>query len=223
MMTRAQSESCLWQRHREGRITVTVVHDIKTLKTDSSDVVLKRVMKYNERDLSKVEAINFGLYNERNAKKLYFSAMKSKHSDFQLRNWGLVIDGACPIFAASPDGVRYCSCHGTGLLEVKCSFKHKDFDVKEIVEIDPTFYLDKKLKLKHSHRYYTQVQFQIYVCQVRLKVKLCLFVLDRPTHNLPPDTKKLYCVFAGEKYKFTCLVIREMLYCGSIHYAGKSQ
>ena len=33
----------------------------------------------------------------------------------------------------------------------------------------------------------------------RLKVKLCLFVLDRPTHNLPPQFKKLYCVFAGGK------------------------
>ena len=166
MMTRAQSESCLWKRHREGRITATVVHDIKTMKTESSDVVLKRVMKYNERNLSKVEAISFGLYNERNAKKLYCSAMKSKHTDFQLRNCGLVIDGACPIFAASPDGVRHCTCHGKGLLEVKCSFKHKDLDVSKIVEIDPTFYLDKELKLKQSHRYYTQVQFQMYVCHV---------------------------------------------------------
>ena len=92
--------------------------------------------------------------------------MKSKHSDFQLTNCGLVINGACRICAASPDGVRHCSCHGTGLTEVKCSFKHKDLDVKEIVEIDPIFYLDKELKLKHSHGYYIQVQFQMYVCQV---------------------------------------------------------
>ena len=32
----------------------------------------------------------------------------------------------------------------------------------------------------------------------RLKVKLCLFVLDRPTHNLPPRLKKLYSIFVGK-------------------------
>ena len=111
-MTRPQSESCLWKRHREGRITAPIVHDIKTMKTESRDSIFKRVMKYNERDLSKVEAISFGIYNERNAKALYLSAMKTEHVDFNLRDSGLVVDAACPVFAASPDGVRNCSCHG---------------------------------------------------------------------------------------------------------------
>ena len=123
-------------------------------------------MKYNERDLSNVEAISFGIYNERNAKSLYLSAMKTEHVDFNLRDSGLVVDADFPVFAASPDGVRNCSCHGKGLLEVKCSFKHKDLNVSEIVLIDPTFYLDKDLKVKESHLYYTQVQFRMYVRQV---------------------------------------------------------
>ena len=33
---------------------------------------------------------------------------------------------------------------------------------------------------------------------VRLKVKLCLFVLDRPTHNLNPDSKT-YIAFSRGK------------------------
>ena len=165
-ITRSQSQSVLWQRHREGRITATIAHDIKTLKTASVDNILKRVMKYEDRDLSKVEAVSFGIYNERKAKELYCSAMKTDHDDFHMRDSGLVIDATCPVFAASPDGMRTCSCHGNGLLEVKCSFKHKDLDVCEIVLIDHSFYLDKDLKLKESHRYYTQIQFQMYVCQV---------------------------------------------------------
>ena len=85
-----------------------------------------------------------------------------------MRDSGLVLDATRPVFAASPDGMRTCSCHGNALLEVKCSFKHKnlDLDVREIVLIDHSFYLDKDLKLKESHRYYTQIQFQMHVCQV---------------------------------------------------------
>ena len=74
-ITRSQSQSVLWQRHREGRITATIAHDIKTLKTASVDNILKRVMKYDDGDLSKVEAVSFGIYNERKAKELYCSAM----------------------------------------------------------------------------------------------------------------------------------------------------
>lgn len=165
-MTRSQSESVLWKRHREGRITATIAHDIKTMKSESTDCILKRVMKYDQKDLSKVEAISFGLFNERRAKELYSAKMKTEHADFQLRDSGLVIDPVCPIFAASPDGVRNCICHGKGLLEVKCSFKHRDLNVSEIALIDPTFYLDRDLRIKQSHRYYTQIQFQMYVCQL---------------------------------------------------------
>ena len=88
------------------------------------DGILKRVMKYEEKELSKVEALSFGIYNERKAKELYCSAMKTEHTVFHMRDSGLVIDAKCPIFAASPDGVRNCKCLGKGLLEVKCYFKH---------------------------------------------------------------------------------------------------
>ena len=37
-----------------------------------------------------------------------------------------------------------------------------------------------------------------YLKRVGLKVKLCLFVLNRPTHNLPP-TKKIILRFRGGK------------------------
>ena len=111
-MTRHQSESPLWHCHREGRITATTAHDIKTMQqTTSPEGLLKKIMgqKYRIPDISKVPVINFSITHESKAKHMYFDAMKSMHENFTLRESGLLIDKACPIFAASPDGVRTCT------------------------------------------------------------------------------------------------------------------
>ena len=52
-----------------------------------------------------------------------------------------------------------CDCCNQGLLEIKCCYKHRDQKIEDI--IDNTFYLDHDLKLKKSHHYYTQIQFQM--------------------------------------------------------------
>lgn len=52
------------------------------------------------------------------------------------------------------------------ILEVKFCFKYRDLDISEICIQDSTFYLDKDTQLKRSHKYHTQIQFQMYVCQL---------------------------------------------------------
>ena len=94
--------------------------------------------------------------------------MKTKHVDFNLSECGLLVDNACPLLAASPDGIRMCACHGKGLVEVKCSYKYRDCFIGDISDMDTSFYLDDCLNLKPSHRYFTQIQFQMYVSE-------CLF------------------------------------------------
>ncbi|XP_035984434.1 uncharacterized protein LOC118557991 [Fundulus heteroclitus] len=165
-MTRTQSQSLLWQRHRKGRITATIAHDISTLQdTTSRETLFNRVMNRSHIDLSSVAAVAFGRKYEDQAKQLHSEWMKDRHEQFGLRETGLVVDQRFPLFAATPDGIRSCVCHGKGVVEVKCSFNHKDLCVKDIPEVDKTFYLEKdSLVLKQSHRYYTQVQFQMYVC-----------------------------------------------------------
>ena len=49
-------------------------------------------------------------------------------------------------------------------------------------------------------------------CKIRLKVKLCLFVLDSPTHNLPPDSKN-YIAFSREKVFFYRLLPKRPIAC----------
>lgn len=119
-----------------------------------------------ERDLGNIEHVSYGLRNERKAQELYFDVASKKHDQFGLRDCGLDIDTTFPVFAASPDGVRTCACHGEGLIKVKCCSAHRNIFVADIPEIDKDFLLEPQtLKLKENHRYFTQVQFQMYVCQ----------------------------------------------------------
>lgn len=78
----------------------------------------------------------------------------------------MFVDQSCSIFAATPDGVRICACHGDGLLEVKCSYTHKDETAEEAAQCGKKFYLSQEsLALKENHRYYPQIQWQMYVCK----------------------------------------------------------
>ena len=156
--TRNQATSAVWHRYRIGRVTSSIAHKIKSAKTvETAQNCLTAVMRETA-DIGHVKSVMYGQMNENTAKTLYQDIQKSVHENFELRNCGLVIDTTFPLFAASPDGVRTCKCHGEGLLEVKCSYKHREQFVKDIPSIDPTFYLDKdSLKLKCTHSYYTQV------------------------------------------------------------------
>ncbi|WAQ95819.1 hypothetical protein MAR_028509 [Mya arenaria] len=71
-MTKGQQDSVLWQRQRRGRITATAAHDVLTLKqatTKSNE--LKRIMKYNVCDLSRLDDIKFGRQHEETARSMY--------------------------------------------------------------------------------------------------------------------------------------------------------
>ena len=169
-MTRGQSQSPLWQRHREGRITATVAHDVKNRHDTTSPLsLINKIMKYNQVDLSRKPAVEFGLNHEQEARELYATNMDTLHKDFSVRESGLVIDKEFPLFGATPDGVRNCTCHGTGLLEIKSSYKYQDKTVSEIVDLDTdnSLCLEKgTLQLKKSHRYFSQIQFQMHVCNL---------------------------------------------------------
>ena len=55
-----------------------------------------------------------------------------------------------------------CQCRGQGLLEIKCPYSQRDNHPQELVG-KRGFYL-KHDGLNKSHRYYTQVQGQIAIC-----------------------------------------------------------
>lgn len=78
---------------------------------------------------------------------------------------------------ASPDGLVQCKCCGNGLLEIKCTYTHKDLSPEEVATMDKNYfvYMDdsNNVKLKTNTSWYYQIQTQLGVCDR----KWCDFVL----------------------------------------------
>jgi hypothetical protein len=79
------------------------------------------------------------------------------------------------VIGASPDGIAQTQA-STYLVEIKCPFKWRNNTILEACKAKDFYcYVDaiNKIQLKQNHRYYTQIQGQMGVCQY----KLCHLVL----------------------------------------------
>ena len=160
-LTCDQSLSNNWKIHRCGRITASVFSEAlhHKLEADSKSLV-KKILQYDG-DFSTL-ATHYGNEMEHKARDEYEQDMKCVHDKFNVRLTGLHINEHFPEIGASPDGLVNCTCHGPGLLEIKCPYKYRNgFDKSDT---DKNFPLDKFGKIKKSHSYYCQVQGQMLVC-----------------------------------------------------------
>lgn len=82
---------------------------------------------------------------------------------------GLVVHPLQPWLCGSPDGL-FRRGDDVCLLEIKCPYSRRNnilIDVeKEISFVPYVKYVNGKLTLLPSHRYYTQVQLLMYVCNL---------------------------------------------------------
>jgi len=162
--TKTQNISSLWYQHRKGRVTGTKAHDILTRReTTCPDNLTMRILDYKSYNLNQKEAVRWGLDTEAKARDIYAKHYNELHSNFNCSASGLLISEKHPFFGATADGVVNCSCCGVGTLEIKCPFKHKNISVQEAASSDKGFCLTTDMKLKTSHRYFTQIQFQMLV------------------------------------------------------------
>ncbi|XP_021342823.1 uncharacterized protein LOC110443137 [Mizuhopecten yessoensis] len=162
--TRDQSVSPLWFQHRMGRVTGSKAHDVLTRKsTTKPDNLVKRIAGYATYDLSKKEAVKWGIDHEEECRRAYQHHQQKGHASFTCEDSGFVVKPAHPFLGASPDGIVSCQCCGKGTVEIKCPYKHRDITVQEAAIKDKDFCLDATLKLKKKHRYFTQIQMQMFV------------------------------------------------------------
>ncbi|XP_052245711.1 uncharacterized protein LOC127854658 [Dreissena polymorpha] len=172
--TKTQNISPLWYNHRKGRITASKAHEVLTLRESTCRAnLVMRVIGYKTYNLSNKESIKWGLDNESVARDLYTKHLQSQHTNFDCVQSGFMVYETCPFFGASADGVISCSCCGTGILEIKCPFKHRGATIQEAALSDKDFCIDRNMQLKTGHKYYTQVQFQLFVYEVQF----CDFVI----------------------------------------------
>ncbi|XP_051985600.1 putative helicase mov-10-B.1 [Xyrauchen texanus] len=160
--TREQSKCTAWHTHREGRITSTNFHLwCKDAEPKDNDII--NIMHYNKTEGPQVQAVFWGREMEDTARKCYIEQMSKGHVNFSARLSGLVVHPDNLHLGASPDGIVSCSCCGKGTLEIKCPYRE---GLTSLEIEDPQFCLDTTWQLKRNHRYYYQVQLQIFVCDV---------------------------------------------------------
>jgi hypothetical protein len=150
-----QSECDLWMRERGFRVTASTVLDF----TKNPFQMIDKTLWNNRPDLSNVPAINWGREHEQDA----ILAYEEKFGE--TTKCGLFVSKDYPYLGASPDAI-----HGDFIIEIKCPFSLKKNHPEDIESLKPAqkyCYFNEKvngvLKLKKRHKYFCQVQTQLFV------------------------------------------------------------
>jgi hypothetical protein len=158
--TIAQAASNDWHSLRQLRVTASVFYEFV-----KNPVTMTRKMLWEEKpDLSQIVAIKWGLENEARAISDF------EHNHGKVDKVGLFVSKTIPFLGASPDGL-WNGC----VVEVKCPFVMQKLHPTQIEKLLPNqrrnFFCNKKtdkLCLKKSHKYYYQVQLQLFVTGLKL-------------------------------------------------------
>ena len=180
--TRGQSTNDLWHQQRIGRVTASNFHTYHTKaqsilnrkgqnvkKPVYSSLVSSLLSKSD--DVSHLPQIKWGTAHEKDAIKAFMSDVASQH-DGGLQGFkqcGLFIKPDYPCLTASPDGLFLCKCCGLSIVEAKCPYTVRNEHIHVKDTFDRVDFLEDfhgKPRLKRSHKYYTQMQAQMWVCGV---------------------------------------------------------
>ena len=160
-ITKAQASSLTWKQQRIGRITASVAHSVLHTRMDNPSKSLIRSICTHPAELH-TAAIEWGKTHEEDGLKEYQQTLKENHQSLQVQKTGLRISLQNPFLGASPDGKVVCDCHPPKLIEVKCPYTLREMCEKDAAN-SKGFPIDDDGKVKHNHRYYTQIQMQLYV------------------------------------------------------------
>lgn len=223
--TRQQHKSDLWYTARAGRITASNIHAI--VSTSISKPALSTVKKVcypqqNRQTDNVPKPIQWGRDHEDTARDSYVTQNELRHLEMKVECCGFIINPSFPELGATPDALVCCTCCGKGCVEIKCPYKHRDHNILQAC-IDKDFCLrlsNGTLELKRTHKYYKQVQTQMFVtgsqfCDfVVWTTKSCVIVRVMPDEALWETT--LLPVAQDFFYK---VVLPELVAC---HYTRPS-
>lgn len=168
--TKDQAKSDMWRKQRIGRITASNFHEVHSkvksisssrgaVKPQTTPLLIKLTRPEN---LDHVAAIKWGRENEHNARQAFFSETSPQHQNPKLCICGLRAVATAPFLAASADNLFNCSCCGKFCVELKCPFSIRKKAVQEgFKDLDYLEEINGQIKLKTTHKYYTQVQGQM--------------------------------------------------------------
>ena len=164
--TRDQSsgDNSVWIQQRMGRITGTSAHSVCNFRGDKpGKTVINKIM--GREQVFSNNATVHGKRSEILAKEMYKNFRNKAHTNLKVSKAGLVISKKFPFLGASPDGRVTCKCCGSGIIEVKSSFKNKHLTPIEAAKLTCQ-HLDVKndhVSVKKTSPWYSQIQHQLLV------------------------------------------------------------
>ena len=172
MATVSQSECDEWHERRKKILTASIAHSIFNRKRNF-ETLSRKLIEGKKITATVTKMLQHGKRFETVAREKYFDILKLNLSrNVKIRETGLVINPAAFWLGASPDGliVDANAESNYGLIEIKCPESKKNCTPTEAL-LDSNFYVhlvDGKptLKKEHSLGYYSQVQFQLGICQL---------------------------------------------------------
>lgn len=169
--TLGQAQNKKWFQERKARISASMAHKIYRARKKETR------LKYFFQTTVDLPNFKYGRETEPVAKEAY-----EKKTGNVVLDSGLVVKAEQPWLCGTPDGF-VVSREGLFTLEIKCPVSCKDGP------IDVDYVINGKLK--ESHAYFTQVQLQMYVCNVQKchffvfsAVDSILLHVDRDDHFL---------------------------------------
>ena len=154
--TEEQSECELWKQARHLRVTASKIKDFANNPSSQAS------KHWETKNLDHIPAIRWGRQKEETARLEYEKATGTK-----TEKCGIFISKKFPYCGASPDATFD---DGKGILEIKCPYIIRDkFPTdfsglrKEQISVFPCAVKGSYLHLKRTHKYYYQVQFQLFV------------------------------------------------------------
>nr|XP_033935033.1 uncharacterized protein LOC117443188 [Pseudochaenichthys georgianus] len=167
--TRNQSLSPIWFSQRAGRITASRLKQVlQTSLAQPSKSLIKSIC-YPEAHKFSTAATRYGCKYEATARKQYEGVQSLHHQGFSCKDSGLWLNPQWPYMGASPDGCVTCTCHGTGICEIKCPHSKQEEANLRLCAGEQGFCLVNDggtVKLDRRHAYFHQVQAQLHVVDV---------------------------------------------------------
>ena len=204
--TRTQSNCSLWFTYQAGRVTASRMKSVCHTDSSNPSQSLVKAIAYPETFKFRSKATSWGCKHEKQAREVYTKRMLKNHHEFSVADSGLSLNPKWPHLGASPDGVINCQCCSKGVMEIKCPYCRRNYDINDSVN-DKHYCLKKDhsgtIHLDQSHAYYYQVQTQIFICEV----EYCDFVVC----HFPEDHRELDIhierVLSNEEFWSGCIEV----------------
>ena len=177
--TRGQSSSDAWLHHRKHKITASNFYNAARNTVEPSNKL--SAMFYKSFTTSSTQ---HGIVNESHVLNLYKHLLSTKGVNANVLEVGLILSETYPYLGASLDGLVEDNSGNRWGIEIKCPSSQFGKTLQEAI-ISKNFFLCKngnEVNLKKSHKYFYQVQGQMFCANLMRTDFVVWFGDDEPLY-----------------------------------------